>query len=128
MHYKGEGVSRLYTAWAALLAENVHWQLARHGKKTYHPDPGNTVKAALAGQISTGPWRCRSADVTSAVVIIAGLTALKTFYLQALVQPTAQKSPSNASDRDGWYMSVSRSLDASPLTCSNRVAERFRHL
>ena len=75
MHYKGEGVSPLYTAWAALLAENDHWQLARHGKKTYHPDPGNTVKAALAGQIGTG-----------FSALVPGGTGLLTSRLSSLLQ------------------------------------------
>lgn len=131
MQYKGEGASPMYTVWAALLAENDRWQRARRGKRTYHPDPSNSQNrlswATRHWFLRTNPWRYRSADVKPAVVI-AGLTALLTFYLQAPVQPTAQRSSSEASDRDGWDMGMSRALDASPLTCSNRAAKGFRDL
>lgn len=61
-------------------------------------------------------------------VIIAGRIALKTFYLQALIQLTAQKGSSNASDRDSWYMRMLSALDAFPLTCSKCVPKCFRDL
>lgn len=131
MHYKGEEASPMYTVWAALLAENDHWQRSRHGKRTYHPDPSNSQnRLSWANRpwfLRTNPWRCRSADVKPAV-IIAGLTALQTFYLQAPVQPTAQRSSSKVSDRDGWDMRMLRALDISLLTCSNCAAKAFRDI
>lgn len=77
--------------------------------------------------LSASPWRYRSADVR-AVAVIAGLTALKTFYLQALVQPTLHRKALQTLDRDGWDIRMLSALDAFPLTCSNCVAECFRDL
>lgn len=68
----------------------------RHGKKTYLPDTGNTVKAALAGQIGTGfsaLFPAGAGLLTSRLSLLQGSQPLKCFICKPLSSPQHRKAP-----------------------------------
>lgn len=96
MHYKGEGVSPSYIAWAVLLAENNHWQLCKTWKKDLSPRYWKHSQSCL----SWANRHCFSALfpagaglLTSRLSLLQGSQPLKCFICKLLSSPQHRKAP-----------------------------------